>query len=145
MIRNSIPYVILLTSQHPRGLRSSKTVMQADSGIKPGAGSGPRSLMPYFSSSMWRSEPCELQMWAGMSDSCATVGAASATTSMQHSTVQVCALPSPCNLVMSARRNTLLNLSWQACETCSISVELTRSIWIDPLAVMDAVRLAPRT
>ncbi len=58
---------------------------------------------------------------------------------------QVCALPSPCRRVMRERRNTLLNLSWQACETCSIRVELTRRIVIDPLAVIDAVRLAPRT
>ena len=51
----------------------------------------------------------------------------------------------PCRRDTSARRNTRLKRSWQAADTCSSSVELTRSTDTAVSARMVAVRRAPRT
>ena len=58
---------------------------------------------------------------------------------------QVLLALSPCSRVIRERRNTLLKRSWQAEDTCSISVELTRRIVTLPLARIEAVLFAPRT
>ena len=59
--------------------------------------------------------------------------------------VFVVAAPRFCKRVINERRNTLLNRSWQADDTCSISVELTRRMVTWPSARMEAWRFAPRT
>ena len=51
----------------------------------------------------------------------------------------------PCRRWINERRKTLLKRSWQAEETCSISVELTRRMVTAPSALIEAWRLAPRT
>ena len=52
--------------------------------------------------------------------------------------VFVLAAPRLCKRVINARRKTLLNRSWQAEDTCSISVELTRRMVTWPSARMEA-------
>ena len=51
----------------------------------------------------------------------------------------------PWRRAISARRNTRLNRSWQAADTCSSSVELTRRTDTTVSALIVAVRRAPRT
>ena len=48
------------------------------------------------------------------------------------------AAPRLCKRVINERRKTLLNRSWQAEDTCSISVELTRRMVTWPSARMEA-------
>jgi len=52
--------------------------------------------------------------------------------------VFVVAAPRLCKRVINERRKTLLNRSWQADDTCSISVELTRRMVTWPSARMEA-------
>ena len=52
--------------------------------------------------------------------------------------VFVLAAPRLCKRVINERRKTLLNRSWQAEDTCSISVELTRRMVTWPSARMEA-------
>jgi len=51
----------------------------------------------------------------------------------------------PWSRAISARRNTRLKRSWQAADTCSSKVELTRSTDTSVSALIVAVRRAPRT
>ena len=52
--------------------------------------------------------------------------------------VFVVAAPRLCKRVINERRKTLLNRSWQAEDTCSINVELTRRMVTWPSARMEA-------
>jgi hypothetical protein len=51
----------------------------------------------------------------------------------------------PCSRSISERKNTLLNRSWHADDDCSSSVELTRTSVSGLIALIVAVRRAPRT
>ena len=58
---------------------------------------------------------------------------------------QVAVVATPWRRSINERRNTLLKRSWHADDDCSSSVELTRTSVSGPVALIVAVRLAPRT